>query len=122
MKQAVELNYKEKDGIMYPDIQNSNSREADETPLGKYGQMALSYLKEYHPHRYTYLLMEGELLPTMHRVNEEAHNYLNTIMEQMLKNDPIPDPSDTYRSYQHRMQLMATAEEITLAEIVYKPR
>ena len=80
MNQTVELNYTEIDGIMYPEIQNSNNREADETPLGKYGQMALSYLKENHPHRYTYLLMEGELLLTMHKVNEEAHNHLNTII------------------------------------------
>ena len=43
-------------------------------------------------------------------------------MEQMMKSNPIPDPSNTYQSYQHRMQLMATAEEITLTEIVYKPR
>lgn len=72
MSQPVELNYKQIEGIMYPEIQNSNNKEADETPLGKYGQMALSYLKENHPHRYSYLLMEGELLPIMHKVNEEA--------------------------------------------------
>ena len=122
MKEALSLNYTEKDGILIPDIQISNDRTADEKPLGKYGQMAMNYLRDNHPSRYSLLLSEGELLPMMHRVNEEAYDRLDTMMEQMLKTNQIPNQSNTMESYRHREMLKTTAEEIILHELIYIQR
>ena len=37
--ETLKLNYIEKNGILYPDIQISNNAEADKHPIGKYGMM-----------------------------------------------------------------------------------
>ena len=57
-KPNINLNYKEQDGVILPDLQISNSSEADR-PLGRYGRMALEYLKDNQPERYTILKMDG---------------------------------------------------------------
>ncbi|MFC3923253.1 TnpV protein [Clostridium punense] len=116
------MNYKEVEGIFYPEIQISKDKEADEKPLGKYGQMALNYLKENHPNRYSLLLAKGELMPTMHKVNKEAYGKLELIMEQILKTNPIKNPKNTMESFKYREQVKQTAEEIVLLEIVYQIR
>ena len=41
-KPNINLKYREQDGMMLPDLQISNSSEADQ-PLGRYGRMALEY-------------------------------------------------------------------------------
>ncbi|WP_416232318.1 TnpV protein [Clostridium kluyveri] len=122
MKEALELNYKEIDGILYPEIQISKDKEADEKPLGKYGQMALNYLKENHPNRYSLLLATGKLMPTMHKVNQEAYQKLELIIEQILKKNPVQNPETTVESFKYREQVKQTAEEIILLEIVYQVR
>lgn len=53
-KPNINLKYREQDGMMLPDLQISNSSEADQ-PLGRYGRMALEYLRENHPERFTTL-------------------------------------------------------------------
>ena len=83
----VHLDYTEKDGILYPNLQISNSEEADQ-PLGRYGRMALEYLRENHPDRYTALKMDGSLMETMHRIQDEATEQIETMTQQMLKADP----------------------------------
>ncbi|MFT9495051.1 MAG: TnpV protein [Anaerosolibacter sp.] len=118
----VELEYKEVNGIYHPQIQLSKERESDQTPLGKYGQMALTYLKEEHPNRYNLLLTEGMLMTTMHQVNQEAWEMLEVLQNQMLIAEPIPNPEETYQSYRHREMIKTRAEEIVLEEIVYKIR
>ncbi|NJD02188.1 MAG: TnpV protein [Ruminiclostridium sp.] len=84
--------------------------------------MAMNYLRDNHPNRYSLLLSEGELLPTMHRVNEEANSRLDMITEQMLKNDPMTKPENTVKSFEQRKIIQLTAEEIVLYEIVFVQR
>ncbi|OOP72809.1 hypothetical protein CBEIBR21_13395 [Clostridium beijerinckii] len=122
MKENLNLNYKEIDGILYPEIQISKNKEMDQTPLGKYGQMALNYLKNNHQNRYSLLLAQEELMEKMHQVNEEAHQRLEILIEQMLKTDPIMNPENTMENFKHREKIKETAEEIVLHEIVYKMR
>uniref|UniRef100_UPI0036F2AB51 TnpV protein n=1 Tax=Clostridium faecium TaxID=2762223 RepID=UPI0036F2AB51 len=118
----MELNYIEKDGILYPQIQISEEQKLDNTDLGKYGRMAMRYLKENHPNRYSLLLMEGKLTDTMLKVNEEAYNKMDLLMEQMLKEDPITNPMNTMETYKKKEQKKMVAEEIILKEIVLKVR
>ena len=70
-KPNLNLSYHEQDGMLLPNIQISNRAE-DDYPLGRYGRMALSYLRENRPERYMVLKMDGTLMETMHRVQREA--------------------------------------------------
>ena len=67
-KPNINLHYKEQEGMLLPDLQISNNSEADR-PLGRYGRMALEYLKDNQPERYTILKMDGSLMEIMHRVH-----------------------------------------------------
>ena len=58
-------------GMLLPNIQISNRAE-DDCPLGRYGRMALSYLRENHSDCYTALKMNGSLMETMYQVQREA--------------------------------------------------
>lgn len=70
-KPNLNLSYHEQDEMSLPNIQISNCAE-DDRPLGRYGRMALSYLRENHPERYMVLKMDGTLMETMHRIQREA--------------------------------------------------
>ncbi|HAE60792.1 MAG TPA: TnpV protein [Eubacteriaceae bacterium] len=118
----MELSYQEVQGIYHPQIQISREKSYDKKPLGKYGQMAMNYLKEEHINRYNYLVTEGTLLPMMHQVNEEAWARMEILQEQMLQEEPLQNPTNTYQSYRHREMIRTRAEEIVLQEIIFKER
>lgn len=84
--------------------------------------MAMNYLRDNYPNRYSLLLSEGELLPTMHRVDEEANSRFDMITEQMLKSDPILRPENTVERFEHLKVIQLVAEEIVLYEIVFVQR
>lgn len=90
--------------------------------LGKYGRMAQKYLKEEHNKRYNELLESGELLPMLHKVEENANNYLDELTKELLKKDPIKDPHNFWETAQHKLKIKAIAEEFVLKEIIYIPR
>lgn len=104
-KPNINLNYKEQDGVILPDLQISNSSEADR-PLGRYGRMALEYLKDNQPERYTILKMDGSLMEVMHRVQDEATEKIEALTQQMLQQEPAPQTED--------MPLAATRAPYTL--------
>lgn len=92
-KPNINLNYKEQGGMLLPDLQISNSSEADR-PLGRYGRMALEYLKDNQPERYTILKMDGSLMEVMHRVQDEAMEKIEALTQQMLQQEPMPQTED----------------------------
>ena len=112
------MNYEEKGGLLYPVVKV----EGMEKPLGKYGEMAMKYLIEEAPNRYDFLLATGELMKIFHEVDQEAMDKLDLLMEQILKEKPLTDPSNTILSWQEREQAKSIAEEIVLKEVVYKKR
>ncbi len=118
MKSIIELNYQEKDGLLYPILKI----EGSEKLLGKYGDMAMKYLREESPSRYDYLLAIGDLFPMMHRIEEEALEKIHLLMEKMLEEKPLTDPNDLILSWQEREQVKSIAEEIVLNEIVFVKR
>ena len=70
-KPNLNLSYHEQDGMLLPNLQISNCVE-DDCPLGRYGRMALSYLRDNYPDRYMTLKMDGSFMETMHQVQREA--------------------------------------------------
>ena len=118
MKKAlVELSYTEKDGTLLPDIQISNDRKSD-CPLGRYGRMALEYLREKHPQRFMTMKMDGTLMEKMHRVNKEALIQIEALTQQMLQKEPMPDTEDTLERTRHLNSLRQSAEEIVIGCLV----
>lgn len=111
----------EQDGMMLPDLQISNSSEADQ-PLGRYGRMALEYLRENHPERFTTLKMDGSLMEIMHRVQDEATEKIEALTQQMLQQEPLPQTEDIMERTRHLNSLKLMAEETVLQSVVLIPR
>lgn len=122
MKKSLDISYQNKNGVLYPKLQISKNADADKTPLGKYGQMCLNFLKEEYPERYSELRMNGELMPLMHEVDEEAHRQIKELADKLVAQDKGIDRTDTMLMYQLRNTWQAAAEEIVLNEFVYQPR
>lgn len=115
----VELDYRmTKQGFLEPIIEVSTC----EQHIGKYGSIAIKYLKNECPHRYSILRAEETLMEIMYKVNEEAHQMMEVLQEKMLAKEPMPNPENFYESYRHREMIRTMAEEIVLKEIVYRAR
>nr|WP_188541741.1 TnpV protein [Paenibacillus segetis] len=116
------LTYREIDGLLYPNLNISNEVKVDQQPLGKYGRMAMSYLRDNHPQRFQILLMQGILMETIHNVEQAALERMEQLTEQLLGLRPIPKTDDTLERSRHLNQIKSTAEELILNDIVLKPR
>lgn len=103
--------------MLLPDLQISNNSEADQ-PLGRYGRMALEYLKENQPERYMILKMDGSLMEVMHKVQAEAAERIELLTQQMLQKDPMPQTEDILERTRHLNDLKLAAEETVLQTIV----
>lgn len=119
--EGITLTYTEFDGLLYPNIQISNNTK-DDQPLGKFGRMALKYMREQHPHRCSSLRMTGELMGTMHRIDREATERLEGIFQQLMEKDPPPETDDIMVRARHMSGLKNIAEEIVINEIVLRVR
>ncbi|MBS5912820.1 TnpV protein [Paenibacillus macerans] len=116
------LNYHEIDGLLYPDLQISNRAEADQQPLGKYGRMALNFLRNQHPQRFLILKMQGNLMEKMHQVEQETRAKMDALTKQLMRLHPMPQTEDILERTRHLNQIKSTAEELVLNDIILKPR
>lgn len=116
---AVEMSYMEVDGILYPDLQMPDETESL-TQIGKYGLLAMNYLKENEEARYKSLLRFGRMTEKMKEVDEEANQMLDQLITQYLKSHRPVHPSSTMEMWKLREQAKMMAEEIVLTEIVYR--
>ena len=122
MNKPLEISYQKKNGLKYPELQISNDSAADSTPLGKYGQMCLKYLFDEHPERYAELRMNGNLMPLMHKVNDEAFNQVDDLADKMLKQAGYSESSDDLVKIRRKNAMREIAEEVVIREYVYQPR
>ena len=114
-----ELTYTEVDGILYPDLQMPEETE-DLKKLGKYGRMAMCYLKENEPARYKTLLRFGMMYEKMTETEEEANQLLDQLTEKYKSSHKPKDPSSTMEMWKLREQAKMQAEEVVLQQIVLK--
>jgi hypothetical protein len=91
-------------------------------PLGKYGRMAMRHLHETDPQRFMILKMTGELMNMMFRVDEEATEMVESIIQKLLAKDPLPDTEDILEKTRHLNSKRSIAEEFVISEMVLIPR
>ena len=96
--------------------------EKEYPPLGKYGRMRLTYLKEHKKTLYSIMLMDGTLNSHLHDVDEQA----NKILEQTVKVFAETDGCDEKLKAADQMKWVGlmnnywySAEEIIIKELIY---
>ena len=114
-----ELQYRMNGDYLIPDLSLS---ETAEMPLGKYGRMRKTYLKEHRPVLFTNLLLSEKLYPHLREIDETAHIRLETMMPKLMEAAGISEKLKAENPMQW-VGLMnnckAQAEETILSELVY---
>ena len=90
--------------------------------LGRYGRQALKHMQEHNQELYKDLQESGKLMNHLHQVEEDIFDMIELVESRLLKNDPISDPMDTYKTYQHKLMIRAQAEEIALCDLIYNTK
>ena len=89
-------------------------------PLGKYGRLRRTYLKEQRPVLYHTMLLSGSLYPHLMEVEQTAESRMQQMMAELLKQNPAPDKAQNQLMWvQHMNSLKAQAEERVLNELIY---
>ena len=96
--------------------------EQPEKPLGKYGRMRKTYLKEHRPVLYSQLLLSEKLYPHLIEIDETAQSRLEQMMPQLAKDAGATEQlkaSDPMRWVGLMNTCKAQAEEILMAELIH---
>ena len=119
--------YDEQNGLRYtlngdvylPDLAVSGN---EHKPLGKYGLMRRTYLREHHKTLYIQLQARGELWHHLYEVDEQAQSMVSSIIARMAEIDGVTEELKAtdqmqwvglMNNYQH------CAEEVVLRDVVY---
>ena len=89
-------------------------------PLGKYGRLRRTYLKEHRPVLYNTMLLNGSLYPILTELEQTAVAMKEQLMTELLVKTPAPDKEQNQLAWvQHMNSLKAQAEELVLTELIY---
>ena len=114
------IEYELKGDVYYPIL---TVGEQTNYEIGKYGNMHLDFIEKHRKGRYTTLLIEGKLNEYLHNISVEAHEQVENIIERMTEQSGVNETlkvSSPLRWVQMMNNIKATAEEITLTEVVYR--
>ena len=119
--------YDERNGLHYtlhgdvylPNLVYSNR---DYPPLGKYGMLRKTFLKENFKVQYSLMLRNDTLWPHLLEVDRQAHEMMDIIVERMKQERGITEQlkaDDWWHWVQEVGTIRNAAEEFVLREVVY---
>ena len=103
-------------------LPNLTIEDQEIQPLGKYGRMRKSYLKEHRPVLYTNFLLSGELFPHLAEIDKACEERMDLLTYQMAKLEGVNEAlkaSDQMEWVRRMNSIRSCAEEIVLHELIY---
>ena len=103
-------------------IPNLLPPEGSDMPLGKYGRLRRTFLKEHHNGIYTAMLMDGSLWDHLHEIDQSCKERLDLLASQMAEQENVNEAlkaSDQMEWVRRMNGIHNRAEEMVLADIVY---
>ncbi len=91
-------------------------------PVGRWGRLHKTYLKNYRPILYQSLLLSGKLYTVLADLNEQATERCSLIIRQMAEAEGITEElkaNDPMRWVQAMNFIRSRAEEIIRTEMIY---
>lgn len=116
----MELTYTKIGDYYYPDLYLSQTD--DNRPLGKYGMLRKTYLKQHHPIMYDRLLLAGKLDNHLREIDTLATEQVDRIIADLAAKEGVNEQlkaTDQLLWVGLMNSFKATAEEQILREIVY---
>ena len=116
MNMSSSLNYTKIGDYQLPNLTLNQPRK----PLGKYGRLRRTYLKEQRPVLYNTMLLSGSLYPHLMELEQNAAAMKEHLMTELLAKNPAPDKEKNQMGWvRHMNSLRAQTEEIILTELIY---
>ena len=91
------------DGLYYPDLYLP---EETEYPIGKYGMLRKTYLKDHRKGLYLELVLAGKLNEHLYQTDEECNQMMDRLVDQMAWVGKMNN-------------IRACAEEIVIINVIY---
>lgn len=116
----MELSYTQSGDYSYPDLALPETK--DDYPLGKYGMLRKTYLKQHRPMVYDRLLLAGKLDAHLREIDEIATDQVNQMVADLAAKEGVGErlkATDQMRWVGLMNNFKAAAEEVILREIVY---
>lgn len=91
-------------------------------PIGRWGRLHQSYLKEFRPILYNELILTGRLHTVLADLNEQANDRLHRITRQMMEAEGVTETMKARNPMlwvQSMNSIRSRAEEIILHEMIY---
>lgn len=108
------------DGIYYPNLKLLKDNKT--RPIGLYGSLRRTYLKEHRPALFMDFLLSGTLTKHLANTNESAHERLGVIIKQIAEQQGISEQlksSGWLKWAQSMNNIHNAAQEIVLNEMIY---
>ena len=116
----TELTYTKNGDYRIPDLKLSE--EPENKPLGKYGMLRKTYLREHRPILWNQMILSETLFPHLREIDETARQRLEQMMPELMKSAGVTEnlkASDPMRWVGLMNSCKAQVEEIILNELVY---
>lgn len=113
------LTYSKNGDYQIPNLKLSSQQTP---PLGKYGRMRKSYLKEHRPVLYNQMLLSETLYPHLTEIEQAANSRLEQMMKELPEMQGVTESlkaSDPMKWVGLMNNCKAQAEELILAELIF---
>ena len=114
------ITYHQEGDYLIPDLVIKKDRRHYQ--IGKYGYLRLDFLKNHKRGLYCELNLKNELDKHLIKVDKEANERVNIIIDQLAKKENVsihPDGKEPLSWTQKMNNIKNRAEEIVLNEIIY---
>ena len=114
----MELTYTRNGDNLFPALY----LEEPNLPIGKYGLLRKSYLKEHKRGWYSSLLLTGKLDAHLAEIDRTCTERIELIMNQLAQREGVTEAlkaADQMEWVRRMNSIRARAEEIVLSELVY---
>ena len=96
--------------------------DEEDHPLGKYGRLRETFLREHHRGTYTSMLLTGRLSDHLTEIDHSADEMMERVIAQIAKAEGVTEAlkaSDQMAWVQRMNSIRHRAEEIVLHDLVY---
>ena len=94
----------------------------EDRPIGRWGRLRKTYLRDHRPVLYNQLILSGELWTHLADLNEQAEERLDRIIDQMVQAEGVTEElkaRDQMEWVRQMNSIRHRAEEIIQTELIY---
>ena len=116
---SMEMTYTKNGDYLIPDLALTETKQK---PLGKYGRLRKTFLREHRPILWNRMILDETLFPHLREIDETANRRLEQMIPELMKSAGVTEnlkASDPMKWVQTMNSLKAQAEEVILNELIY---